>query len=56
MVLSEKENYDWFKGLKVDRVDFGKGKRSFYKGGYLHPKYQITVPETWKKENEEVLF
>ena len=56
MVLAEKENHDWFKELNVNRVDFGKGKRSFFKGGYLHPKYQITIPEEWKREKEEVLF
>ena len=56
MVLAEKENHDWLKELKVNRIDFGKGKRSFFKGGYLHPKYQITVPEQWKSENGEVSF
>lgn len=56
MVLAEKEDHAWLSDINSDRVDFGKGKRSFFKGGYLHPKYQITVPESWKKENREVLF
>ncbi|MGD9200976.1 MAG: type IV toxin-antitoxin system AbiEi family antitoxin domain-containing protein [Chitinispirillia bacterium] len=56
MVLAEKENHDWLSELKISRIDLGKGKRSLFKGGYLHPKYQITIPEMWKKENDEVLF
>jgi len=56
MVLAEKIEHDWFSEIKVNRVDFGKGKRSFYKGGFLHPKYQITIPDSWKKESKEVLF
>src|SRR5690554_2364412 len=34
----------------ITGVDFGSGKRSLIKGGYLHPGYQITVPHSWKPE------
>jgi hypothetical protein len=50
MVLSEIEHHGWLEHLDVTTIDFGSGKRSLVQGGYLHPRYQITVPRSWKPE------
>ena len=49
MVLAEYFKYPWVAGLDVSSVDFGRGKRMLVAGGFLHPKYQIMVPNSWKK-------
>jgi hypothetical protein len=50
MVLAEVERHGWLERVDTTGVDFGAGKRSLIKGGYLHPRYQITVPRSWKQE------
>jgi hypothetical protein len=50
MVLAEVERHSWLERLDTTGVDFGTGKRSLIKGGYLHQRYQITVPHSWKQE------
>lgn len=45
MFLAEITAHPWLKKIDLARVDFGKGKRSLFKGGHLDPKYLITVPE-----------
>jgi hypothetical protein len=50
MVLAETEQHSWLEQLDTTGVDLGAGKRSLIKGGYLHPRYQITVPQSWKQE------
>ncbi|MEQ8811862.1 MAG: type IV toxin-antitoxin system AbiEi family antitoxin domain-containing protein, partial [Imperialibacter sp.] len=40
---------NWFKYLKLENVDFGKGKRSLAKQGVYIPKYQITVPKEFAR-------
>jgi len=50
MILAEIEQHSWLQQLDTSSVDFGSGKRSLIKGGYLHPRYQITVPHSWKQE------
>lgn len=50
MVLAEAERHSWLERVNTIGVDFGSGKRSLIKGGYLHPRYQITVPQSWKQE------
>jgi hypothetical protein len=46
-VLAERENHPWFKKLDIEKIDLGKGKRQFAKGGSLHSRYQITIPRSW---------
>jgi Transcriptional regulator, AbiEi antitoxin, Type IV TA system/Transcriptional regulator, AbiEi antitoxin N-terminal domain len=46
MVVAESCQHAWIKKLDLSRVDFGKGKRMLVRGGRLHSKYSITVPET----------
>jgi hypothetical protein len=42
--LAEKHGHPWFKELDQTRVSLGSGKRVFFPGGRLDPKYLITVP------------
>ena len=49
--FADRHNNRWFKKIKRDKIDFGKGKRMLAKGGKLDPTYQITVPETLLKDN-----
>lgn len=48
--MAEKLEYSWFKKLKIDSIDFGKGKRVVVSGGEFDKKYQITVPRTGNYE------
>lgn len=43
--LSEKVNHSWFKYLKIDNIDLGKGVREIEKHGKFIEKYQIVVKE-----------
>ncbi|MDX5584728.1 MAG: type IV toxin-antitoxin system AbiEi family antitoxin [Aureibaculum sp.] len=49
MYMSEKANHDWVNYINLEKIDFGKGKRSLVKNGVYIPKYRITIP----KELEE---
>lgn len=53
LVLAEQANHPWVKKLDVKKVDTGRGKRQFVKGGYLHPQYQITLPRSWRQIEPE---
>ncbi len=50
LALASRHGHTWAKAVieAADRgeVDWGKGKRSLVRGGKLHPKYLITLPET----------
>jgi hypothetical protein len=50
MALAERSNHSWVPALNLKQVDFGKGKRLLALHGFLHPKYQITLPESWKSK------
>ncbi len=45
MYFAEKADHAWFKYIKTDEIDLGKGKRSLVKNGIYIPKYQITIPK-----------
>lgn len=45
MWLAEYNEHKWVERLDLTNVDFGKGKRTLFKGGVFNKKYQITVPE-----------
>lgn len=40
----ENAGHEWFKEIKTQRIDLGKGKRMVYRNGRLDTKYMITVP------------
>jgi len=42
---AESASHGWADRIEASRIDLGKGKRQLYRGGVLHPKYQITVPK-----------
>lgn len=44
LYFAEKAEHTWFKYIKTNEIDLGKGKRSLVKNGIYVPKYQITVP------------
>jgi hypothetical protein len=50
LVLAEHADHPWLKKIDLSRVDIGKGKRQFVKGGFLHPKFQITIPGSWRQQ------
>lgn len=52
MWLAEHNQHNWLKRLDLARVDFGKGKRTIFKGGVFNKKYQITVPNVDGQERE----
>lgn len=43
LYLAEKSDHEWVKFLNKEKIDLGKGKRSFAKKGVYIPQYQITV-------------
>jgi hypothetical protein len=45
MFIADKVGHAWFKHLKIETIDLGKGKRSFVKNGVYNEKYQITIPK-----------
>lgn len=52
LVLAERYKHAWLAKLRLGQVDLGKGKRMLVKNGFLHPKYQITVPSEWKAASD----
>jgi hypothetical protein len=53
MVLAQSADHAWLKKLDVSKVDFGAGKRRFAPNGPLHPRYQITIPRSWRRPQEQ---
>jgi hypothetical protein len=47
MVLAERFNHPWLDKVDITGVDFGKGKRSIFRGGYFDKRYNITIPADW---------
>lgn len=54
MVLAEETEQPWLDRLELSSINFGSGKRAFATGGYLHPRYGITVPRSWARGREGV--
>ena len=44
-VFADRHDHAWRKHVDDSAVDLGSGDRSLVKGGRLHPKYRITIPE-----------
>jgi Transcriptional regulator, AbiEi antitoxin, Type IV TA system/Transcriptional regulator, AbiEi antitoxin N-terminal domain len=44
-VYADRHDHAWRKHVDEKAVDLGSGDRSLVKGGKLHPKYRITIPE-----------
>ena len=50
LFMAEKARHAWFEALALDRIDLGRGKRVFAKGGVYNKKYQITIPAELKND------
>ena len=48
LYLAEKSDHEWVKFLNKEKIDLGKGKRSFAKNGVYVPQYQITVSKDFE--------
>jgi hypothetical protein len=55
-VVAERHNHAWLKHLDVSKIDLGKGKRVLVKGGKLHSKYHITLPEEFTAESVNGIY
>jgi len=44
LALADRCQHDWMKALDFSKITLGHGKRVFYQGGSLHPRFQITLP------------
>lgn len=55
-LFAERHNHAWLKHLDLSKVDLGKGKRMLVKGGKLHTKYHITVPEEFTAESVNGIY
>lgn len=51
LYLADKSNHSWSKHIDKNKIDLGKGTRSFAKEGNYISQYQITVPKELE-ENE----
>jgi hypothetical protein len=49
LYLAEKADHAWFKHIKTEQIELGRGKRSIIQGGTYNAKYQITVPGELEK-------
>ena len=45
MYLAEKHDHSWVKKVNLEKVDFGKGKRSLCSNGRYDSKYKIVIPK-----------
>jgi hypothetical protein len=44
-VYADKHAHAWRKHIDLTCIDMGRGDRELARGGRLHPKYRITIPE-----------
>jgi hypothetical protein len=54
LFLAEYYRHAWFDKLDLSKVYLGVGKRLVVKDGCFESKYKITIPESFRKEQEEV--
>lgn len=52
MYLAEHANHEWVKMLNLSKVKFGYGKRVIGQGGKLDTKYNLSLPDFSKEENQ----
>lgn len=44
LYMAEKAGHSWFRFIKVDAIDLGRGKRSLVASGIYNSTYRITIP------------
>jgi transcriptional regulator with AbiEi antitoxin domain of type IV toxin-antitoxin system len=52
MWLAEYNQHKWVERLDLNKIDFGKGKRTIAKGGYFDNKYLITIPKYFGRKGD----
>jgi len=52
-VFADRHGHAWRRQLSSDAFDLGRGDRVFVKGGRIHPRYRIMVPEAFAKPSPE---
>lgn len=55
-LFAERHKHAWLKHLDIKKIDLGTGKRMLVKGGKLHNKYQITLPEEFAAESVNGIY
>jgi len=55
MMLADRHGHGWCGELNRRVIDLGRGPRSLYPGGRMHPVYEITVPEKYLPVQTEAL-
>lgn len=55
-IFAERHMHAWLKHLDIKKIDLGTGKRMLVKGGKLHNKYQITLPEEFAAESVNGIY
>ncbi len=56
LCLAKKQNTNWFKNLDRSKINLGKGIRKGVEKGKYDAEFLITYPQSWEKEENEVLF
>jgi hypothetical protein len=51
-VFADRYGHAWRSQLNPEAFDLGRGDRSFVKGGRIHPRYRITVPDAFATSAE----
>lgn len=52
-VFADRHGHAWRRHLSPDAFDLGRGDRVFVKGGRIHPRYRIMVPEAFARSSQE---
>jgi len=52
-VFADRHGHAWRKRINPDDFDLGRGDRALVKGGRLHPRYRIVVPEAFSESKTE---
>ncbi len=47
LALAEAVGHRWYGELILDDIDIGSGKRTLPIKGGMHPRFEITIPDTW---------
>lgn len=48
--FADRHDHAWRKRLDPDEFDLGSGDRALVKGGKIHPRYRIMVPEEFVRK------
>jgi hypothetical protein len=51
-VFAERHQHRWLAQINRERINLGVGKRALVPGGKLHPKYEITLPESLLQDGD----